>query len=112
MSVNFLSYSFAQPRIAARMGVNDASYTLAPSIDLVCIIGITSNRTVTLPSVTRIGRHVIIKDESGACSSSIAIVVSGMIDGASSTTITTAYGWIELYFNGLSWSKVAQYGVS
>lgn len=74
------------------------------------IIGVTSTasaRTVTLPSASGIpGRMIVVKDESGACSShniTIATVASQTIDGSSTFVMSNDYESILLYSDGKNW---------
>ena len=86
--------------------VVSASYT-AQSTDT--IIGCTtSGITITLPTtIPPSGFIYIIEDESGTASAGSPITISRSgaqtINGATSTTIITAYGTVRLYSNGTNW---------
>lgn len=64
--------------------------------------------TISLPNPTRIkvGRKIIIKDESGNASSNnitIRCVSGDNIDSSSTLSITTDYGCARLYNSGENW---------
>lgn len=75
------------------------------------IIGVTDTtaaRTVTLSTDdVKVGRILIIKDESGAANGTNKITIdtegAELIDGAASVDITTGYGVIRLYSDGTNW---------
>ena len=66
-------------------------------------------RTLTLPSISSVPRgwQIIIKDESGSCSSGNTITVAGNIDGATNLVLNSAYGKAVLYSNGTNWSRLS-----
>ncbi|MEJ0072632.1 MAG: hypothetical protein WDN27_00875 [Candidatus Saccharibacteria bacterium] len=65
-----------------RQGVSDTDYTVTSRDTIVAITALTAPRTITLPDPTLYpGKNIIIKDESGACSLSNTITISGVIDG-------------------------------
>ena len=80
----------------------------ASGIQRATIIGVTDHshvRTVTIPTedISREGTIFVVKDEAGgAASYTITIATEGSqtIDGASTKTITSAYGVLRLYSNG------------
>ena len=64
------------------------------------------NIGLPLPKLVGEGKHFIVKDEAGgAASTTITITSAGekTIDGASSKTITSNYGSVELYTDGANW---------
>lgn len=105
--VRFSPYSKGQPVAQTRAGVNDANYTVGTNEYIVGFTALSATRTITLPGTTAIGRRLVIKDESGSCTTLRKLVINGSIDGAQSLEITQAYGWVELYFNGNAWGRVA-----
>lgn len=91
-----------------RTAIADVNYTVNATDFIVAYTSLTVSRTVILPTaVGIIGRTYIIKDESGAASGTVTITIdpngSETIDGAATRTITTAYGAIEIYSNGVNW---------
>ena len=80
----------------------------ASGIQRATIIGVTDHsnaRTVTIPTddILREGTIFVVKDEGGSAASytiTIATEDSQTIDGASTKTITAAYGVLRLYSNG------------
>ncbi|WP_205511905.1 hypothetical protein [Longitalea arenae] len=90
-----------------RTAVNDAGYSVLSSDYLIAYTALTAARTVTLPSASGMTNKVlIIKDESGAAATyniTVNVSAGGTIDGAASKVISTNYGLIELYSNGLHW---------
>jgi len=77
------------------------------------LIGVTDTsaaRTVTLDTDDVIdGKTIIIKDESGGAATNnitIATEASETIDGASTATISTDYGYIKVYSDGTNWFTI------
>ena len=107
-SVPYIALGIGQPLTAVRTAVNDANYTILAKDAIVAVTAITASRTLTLPAMSSVpnGWQIIIKDESGSCSSGTSITIAGTIDGASNLTLTTAYGKATLYNNGTSWSRL------
>jgi hypothetical protein len=74
---------------------------------LIAYTTLTASRTVTLPSASDMANRIlIVKDESGVAGTYnifINVTAGGTIDGASSKTISTSYGNIEVYSNGSQW---------
>ncbi len=102
----------------ARKAVVDAAYTATLNDRLVAYTSLTAARTVTLPSAASFptGTRLLVVDESGACSSTLAITVaragSDTIDGTTSAVLSTAYGYVALESNGVSaWTVVDQVGL-
>jgi len=92
-----------------RTAVSDAVYTTAGDYR-VAITALTAPRTITISTrdITQVGtkgREFVFNDESGAAGThtiTIATEASEKIDGsASSATITTNYGSLRLYTNGV-----------
>ena len=98
--------------VASRTAVADAAYTVLTSDREVSFATLTATRIVTLcaASAYPIGTDLLIADDSGNCSATIIISVaaagSDHISGATSLTITTAYGSIRLRSNGSNGWKV------
>lgn len=106
-AVPYMAFSFGRPVSAVRRGVNDANYTVQATDSIVAYTALTAARTVTLPSPNVTGQIVVIKDESGACSSSNSITITGAsIDGAASLVLTTAYASVRMYANGTAWFRL------
>ena len=88
-----------------RTPIADAAYTITSRRD--CIISytsITASRIVTLPAATNAGQRIVIVDGSGSCSATNTIVItragSDTINGATTYTLSTAYGSVTLLANG------------
>jgi hypothetical protein len=84
-----------------------ADYTLAGNEDTVAVTSTAAARTITLPAAASVseGRMFVVKDESGGAGSNnitIARAGSDTIDGASSLVISTNYGIVRLYSDGVS----------
>jgi len=95
--------------------VADANYTVLSTDRVIEIAALTATRTLSLPaaSVFPTAQTLLIFDESGAASSSIAVTIaangSDLIDGAASVAINSAYGFIALQSNGVGkWTLVAR----
>ena len=92
----------------SRTPVNDLNYTALTTDRIIAYTAITASRTVTLPAAAAFpqGAALWIVDESGACSSSINMIVthsgSDVIDGAASAVLIAAYDSICLTSNGIS----------
>lgn len=91
--------------LIGRNGVGSSYITISE-----VIIGVTSTaaaRTITLSTAgTDNGRIVIVKDESGAAgTNNITIDTEGaeLIDGAATKVISTNYGVVRLYSDGINW---------
>lgn len=98
-----------------RAGVSDSNYTVLQSDRLIAYTFLSAARTVTLPSASGFptGTLLIVVDESGTCSASIAITLavsgSDRIDGYASAVLRAAYGHIALQSDGTSkWTIVSQ----
>jgi hypothetical protein len=78
--------------------------------DLMILVDTSSARTINLRAAPASGSFVIIKDNVGSGLTN-HITVSGNgnnIDGAGSATILTAYGFLQLVFNGTQWNVVSK----
>lgn len=107
-AVPFLAFSSGQPNTAVRRGISDADYTVVATDSIIAFTTLTAARTVTLPAaISNTGRIVVIKDESGSCSSGTTITVAGMIDGATNYTLNSAYAHLRLYAGSNGWFKIA-----
>ena len=86
-----------------------ASSTLTSTSSIVGVIATSTSKIVlTLPSVASVakGDEITIKDEIGQASSypiNIVGASSQLIDGQSSTTLTSNYQAIQIYSNGSAW---------
>jgi hypothetical protein len=84
--------------------ITNANVTATIYDGIIAYTSITAARTVTLPSaVGLVGKMLIIKDELGAVTSTIAISITGTINGATTHSIVAAYGSILIYSNGTAW---------
>ncbi len=91
----------------SRTSVNDVSYTALTADRIIAYTTITASRTVTLPAAASFpqGATLWIADESGACSTSVNIVISrsgsDVVDGLASAVLNAAYDSICLMSNGV-----------
>ena len=90
-----------------RTAVADVAYTALVTDHLIAYTALTAPRTVTLPTaVGATGQVIVVKDESGSAGTqtiTIATTASQTIDGAATKTITTAFGLLRVYSNGVEW---------
>lgn len=89
--------------------VADTNYIATQRDRRISFTSLSAARTVVLPTAIAFvnGSELLIKDESGSCSSINTITISvsggGTIDGASSIVMSTAYISLKLYSNGIQW---------
>jgi hypothetical protein len=103
--------------VAQRTAVADGAYIALTADRLIAYTSLTSARIVTLPAASAYptGFHLLVADESGSCSTTLTITLaragSDTIDGGTSATIASAYGYIRLESDGSSkWTIVGQSG--
>jgi len=108
-AVPYLALSAGQPLTAVRRAVADTNYTVTAKDSIIGITSLTSPRTITLPAASSVpaGSQVVIKDESGACSSTNTITLIGTINGASNLTLNAAYASAIVYSSGTSWYRLS-----
>ncbi len=83
--------------------IADVPYTLQSSDSLIAFTTLTTTRAVTLPAAASVsGRRFLIKDESGNAGTS-NITITGTVDGVTNKAITTAYGVLRIYSNGIAY---------
>lgn len=99
----------------SRTAVNDTNYTALASDRTIAFAAITAARTLTLPAASSfpVGVRLVVLDESGACSPALPVTVvrSGgdLVNGATSTSLSTAFGYLALISNGAGrWTIVDQ----
>lgn len=99
----------------SRTAVSDAAYAALATDRSIAYTALTAARTVTLPASSSYptGTALTIFDESGACSATnvLTIARSGTdtIDGATSASIATPYGYLALESNGAGkWTVIDQ----
>jgi len=87
-----------------RTTVSDVAYNVLGTDVIVAYTSLSTSRAVNVnPATTATKQILVVKDESGSCSSTNTLVVtptSGTIDGAASISIKVAYGALRLYSNG------------
>ena len=107
-AVPYIAFGSGQALPAVRTTVSDSDYTVTAKDTLIAVSALSAARTITLPSISSIPRgwQIIIKDESGSCSGSNTITVSGTIDSASDLVLDSAYASATIYSNGASWSRL------
>lgn len=98
-----------------RTAVSDAAYAVLATDRSVAYTALTAARIVTLPAASAYptGTALTIFDESGNCSATNALTIarsgSDTIDGATSASIATAYGYLALESNGSGkWTIIDQ----
>lgn len=96
-----------------RTAVSDANYAALSTDRTIAYTAITAARTVNLPAAASYptGTALTVFDESGSCSAANTITLSragsDTIDGATSISISTAYGYLALQSNGANkWTIV------
>src|SRR3990167_7323841 len=79
------------------------NYVMLPADAVIASGSYTGPFTVTLPATTALGKVYVIHDWAGLAvgTSNRTITVSGLVNGGSNTTITTAFGVVRL-IGGLS----------
>jgi len=107
-AVPFMALVSGAPNTAVRIGINDANYVISQQDSIIAYSTLTANRTITLPNpAANTGRIIVIKDESGNCSSSKQIALAGLVDNSSSIALITAFASIRLYSGGNGWYKIS-----
>lgn len=111
----FAAAKLSEVITATRTVVADMSYTALTTDRNVAVTSLTAARTITLPAASAYptGTQLLVFDESGACSASNTITVTragtDTINGVSSASIATAYGYLAVESNGSSrWTIVDQ----
>jgi hypothetical protein len=99
-----------------RTAIADASHTALPTDRTIAYGALTAPRVVALPlaSVYPTGTRLLVVDESGSCSSinTITLTANGSdeIEGAASSVIAIAYGYVAIESNGSNaWTIVDQF---
>ncbi len=106
-AVTFIAYSSGQPNTAVRRSIADTNYTVVATDTIVGYTSLTASRTVTLPAANaNLGKIVIVKDESGNCSSGSTITIIGTIGGATNLLLNSAYASTRLYAGSNGWFKI------
>jgi hypothetical protein len=85
--------------------VTTASYTVQPT-DVILAVSTSSATTITLPTPTTSnkGRVLTIKDVTGSASThNITISATSLVDGASTLLISTNYGFVQIYSDGVTY---------
>ena len=100
-----------------RTAVSDANYTALTTDRTVAYTAITAARTVSLPASSSYptGTRLLVVDESGSCSATLTITLSGngsdTVDGAATAVINSAYGYLAVESNGSGkWTIIDQPG--
>lgn len=97
-----------------RAGVADAAYPCTAFDTYVGIASLTASRAITLPAASAYptGHPLVVVDESGACSSTVALTLtaagSDKINGNATLAMNTAYLGLFLFCDGTSkWTAIA-----
>lgn len=110
MKATLKAYFDSLYRTVQRVTFSNAAYVITATTDaVVSQIGtMSAPRTVTLPAANSVpaGTEIIVMDSSGTVTSTNTIVItragSDTINGATTDTISTAYGWRRLVSDGSS----------
>lgn len=92
--------------------IADADTTVDDTHNILAYTGLTTTRTVTLPTAAALqkGRVITVKDADGSASGAnkINVVVSGgaTIEGATPRAIAAAYGTLRLLCTGTAWVQI------
>jgi len=93
-----------------RTEVNDENYTMLDEDHLIAYATIAVPRSVyLLDAVGRAGRVIIVKDETGTASGNAITIYpygDGYVDGVTSYAISTDYGGVTMYCNGVNWFAI------
>ena len=114
----FAAAKLSEALTVARHAVADAAYTALTTDRLIAYTSLTAARTVTLPAASAYpaGVQLTVIDESGACAPSKAITLaragSDTINGATSTALLSAYGYVALESNGSNAWTIIDAGAS
>jgi hypothetical protein len=99
----------------SRTPVGDAAYTILATDRMVAYTALTAARVVTLPtsSLFPLGTRLLIVDETGNCSVTKALTITtngtDVIDGAATTVVNQAYGFIGVESNQSGrWTTIDQ----
>jgi Major tropism determinant N-terminal domain len=99
----------------SRTPVGDAAYTVLATDRMVAYTALTAARVVTLPtsSLFPLGTRLLIVDETGNCSVTKALTITtngtDVIDGAATTVVNQAYGFIGVESNQSGrWTTIDQ----
>lgn len=106
--VGFTAFGYGQVAQQVRVAVTNTNYTATSKDTVIGFTSLGASRTVTLPSASSVpnGWRIIVKDESGSCSSGSTITIAGTIDGATNKVLNTAYASARLYSNGSGWFTI------
>lgn len=95
----------------ATMSGTSIAASASGNVSLIALNAITAATTVTLPDATQLisGAEVAVKDETGNANTNTVTVHgfgSQTIDGSATKTITTAYGVLRLYTDGVNFFTI------
>ncbi|MGB4759184.1 MAG: glycosyl hydrolase [Candidatus Saccharimonadales bacterium] len=107
-AVLYAAFSRGSSATNVRVAVADGNYTATVKDSVIGYTSISAARTVTLPSANSVpsGWQIIIKDESGSCSSGNTITVAGTIDGGTNYVLNSARASVHIYSNGSAWYRI------
>jgi hypothetical protein len=98
-----------------RTTVADSNYTALPTDRLIAYTALSAARVLTLPAASSYptGTQLVVVDEAGTCSASNTITLgrvgTDLVNGATSVTVASAYGFVALVSNGTArWTVVDQ----
>ena len=99
--------------VVQRTVVADANYTALTTDRTVAYTALTASRVVTLPAASAYptGTQLLFVDETGACSTIVAITVArtgtDTVNGVTTAVISSAFGFLALTSNGKgAWTAV------
>lgn len=99
------SLTFESINVRYALGTSDTSYTVTTNDDIVAITG-SLETTINLPdpSTKAIGDLIyIVKEVSGTSIITILPFGTELISGGSSATLSSSYGSVKIYTNGVNW---------
>lgn len=94
-----------------RTAVGNVNYTILPTDFIVAYTSLSATRTATLPTAASVaGQTYLVVDEAGtAASHSLVVACNGSetINGASTYSVSTNYGYVAVYSDGANWHVCA-----
>lgn len=99
------SLTFEPSNVRAELLTTDTAYSIGETDDIVAITG-TLATTLTLPDPTLktvADLIYVVKEVSGLSIITIVPFGTELISGNSSATLTSSYGSVKLYTNGINW---------
>ena len=99
------SLTFESVNVRSALGTTDTSYTVLINDDIIAITG-TLDTTINLPdpSTKAIGDIIyVVKEVAGNSKITILPFGTELISGGSSSELSSSYGSVKIYTNGINW---------